>query len=438
MKTKESKRACEDEQGSDPYVGIGHSGKGRKNSVKKRKERHWMKFRHRVVRNLAYAILYPYMRLKYGVRIERFREQGERPYLILMNHQTPFDQFFVGAAFRGAVYYVASEDLFSNGLLSSLIRYLVAPIPIRKQATDASAVLKCLRIAKEGGTIAIAPEGNRTYSGRTCFIHPVIAQIAKRMKLPIALFRIEGGYGVQPRWSDVVRRGKMHAGVSRVIEPEEYAGMQDAELYEQIRAGLYEDEGRVDGIYTSSKRAEYLERAMYVCPFCGLSKFESHGDVIACKKCGRRIRYGEDKRLSGVGFSFPFSFVTGWYDYQEDFVRAMNPGEYTGEPLYRDRVVLREVILYKRKKMLCKNTLVFLYGDRIVTEGATEATCLTMPFARISGISVLGRNKLDIRYDGKVYQMAGEKRFNALKYLNLFYHYKNIGRDSENGEFLGL
>ena len=93
MKTKESKRACEDEQGSDPYVGIGHSGKGRKNSVKKRKERHWMKFRHRVVRNLAYAILYPYMRLKYGVRIERFREQGKRPYLILMNHQTPFDQF---------------------------------------------------------------------------------------------------------------------------------------------------------------------------------------------------------------------------------------------------------------------------------------------------------------------------------------------------------
>ena len=50
------------------------------------------------------------------------RQQGDRAYLILMNHQTAFDQFFVGMAFKGPVYYVASEDLFSNGWISSLLR----------------------------------------------------------------------------------------------------------------------------------------------------------------------------------------------------------------------------------------------------------------------------------------------------------------------------
>lgn len=193
-----------------------------------------MKYRHRIVRNIAYAVMYPYTRLKYNIKVERFKEQGDRPYLILMNHQTAFDQFFVGMGFRGPVYYVASEDLFSNGWISTLLRWLVAPIPIKKQTSDVSAVKTCIRVAKEGGTIAIAPEGNRTYSGRTGHMNPAIASLAKMIKLPIALYRIEGGYGVQPRWSDVVRRGKMRAYVSRVIEPEEYAAMSKAELFSLI------------------------------------------------------------------------------------------------------------------------------------------------------------------------------------------------------------
>ena len=50
-------------------------------------------------------------------------------------------------------------------------------------------------------------------------------KLVRAIKLPLALYRIEGGYGVHPRWSDVVRRGGMRSCVSRVIEPEEYANM---------------------------------------------------------------------------------------------------------------------------------------------------------------------------------------------------------------------
>ena len=163
------------------------------------KKQTWIKMRHRIVTEILRMILTPYSRIKYGIRVERFREQEKRPYLILMNHQTPFDQFFVGMAFRGPVYYLATEDIFSNGWVSSLIRYLAAPIPIKKQTMDVKAVMACLRVAREGGTIAIAPEGNRTYSGRTEYMSPAIAPLARKMKMPIALYRLEGGYGVQPR-----------------------------------------------------------------------------------------------------------------------------------------------------------------------------------------------------------------------------------------------
>ncbi|MBO5273582.1 MAG: 1-acyl-sn-glycerol-3-phosphate acyltransferase [Clostridia bacterium] len=401
------------------------------------KRKKWMKFRHRVVRNIAAVFVHPYCRWKYGVKIKKFADQGDRQYLILMNHQTVFDQFFTGIAFHGPVYYIATEDIFSNGWVSSLIRYLVAPIPIKKQTMDVSAILNCLRVAKEGGTIALAPEGNRTYSGKTEYMSPAIAQLVKKLGLPVALFRIEGGYGVQPRWSDVLRRGRMHAYVSRVIEPEEYKELSNDALFELIREGLYVNEAAPDASFYHKKNAEYLERCIYVCPFCGLSEFESHSDLITCKTCGRQVRYLPTKEFMGLGFDFPFRFVNDWYEYQKEFINNLDTKLYRDTPLYRDCARLSEGIINQRKIMLRKDASIALYGDRIVIdEGREDELC--MHFSDLSAVSVLGRNKLNIYHGEHVYQFKGSKRFNALKYVNIYFRYKNIVKGDSNVKFLGL
>ncbi len=404
---------------------------------KKKKQKKWIKFRHRVVRNLLDSAVHAYCRFKYGIKIEKFKEQKKTPYLILFNHQTAFDQFFVGIAFKGPVYYLASEDIFSNGWVSSLIRYLVAPIPIKKQSTDISAIKNCIRVAREGGTIAIAPEGNRTYSGQTEYMSPSIVSLARKLNLPIALYRIEGGYGVHPRWSDVIRKGKMRSYVSRVIEPEDYAKMSDEELFAIIENELFVDEAVADAIFESTKKAEYLERAMYVCPFCGLTTFESHANEIECKKCGRKIAYGSDKRLTGVGFDFPYEFTLGWYNYQKEFINNLDTNEYIDTPLYNDTASVSEVIVYKHKNILRKQADISLYGNRIVIDENKENP-FVLPFSDVVAISVLGKNKLNVYYDKKIYQFKGDKRFNALKYVNIYYRNKNIVRGDTVGKFLGL
>lgn len=402
-------------------------------SMKKKKK--WLKFRHKIVRNLAYWVLYPYSVIKYGIKIDKFKEQGNKQYLILFNHQTAFDQFFVGCSFKGPVYYVASEDLFSKGWVSALIRFIVAPIPIKKQSTDVSAVMNCIRVAKEGGTIAMAPEGNRTYSGATGYMNPAIAPLARKLKLPIAIYRIEGGYGVHPRWSDVVRKGKMHSYVSRVIEPEEYASLTNEQLYELITNELYIDESNADACFKSDKKAEYLERAMYVCPFCGLSEFVSEGNEIECKKCHKKIEYGENKTLRGIGFDFPFNFVKQWYDYQCDFINTLDIMQWCDMPLYRDTANISQIFVYKGRKLLFENAALSLYGDRVVID-APDGTTLNLSFDDISAVSVLGKNKLNVYYKDKLYQFKSDKRFNALKYVNIYFRYKNRG--DENDKFLGL
>lgn len=398
----------------------------------------WIKPRHHVVRAILGGAVGLYCKWHYGITVERFAQQGTRPYLILLNHQTTFDQFFVGLSFKGPVYYLATEDIFSNGWVSSLIRWLVAPIPIRKQTTDAAAVKNCIRVAREGGSIAIAPEGNRTYSGKTEYMNPAIAPLARKLGLPIVLYRIEGGYGVQPRWSDGVRRGKMRSYVARVIEPEEYAAMTNDELAHQIESGLFVNEGVADGIFRSSCRAEYLERAMYVCPFCGLSVFESHGHEIECQTCHRKVIYGEDKSLCGVGFEFPFRFVNDWYEYQCTVVNTLDTRDYLTKPLYMDsNVLLKEVIVYKHKIPLLEGATLTLYGDRLVVNAGTpHEVCWS--FQDITAMAVLGRNKLNVYHNGHVYQIKGDKRFNALKYVNLYFRAKNIAKGDDNGKFLGL
>lgn len=380
----------------------------------------------------------------YHARVERFAGEPDQPYLVLMNHVTVWDQFFVVMAMRRPVYFVISEDFMSNGFTSRLIEYLFAPVPIRKQVTDLRAVMGVVELAKSGVTLCIAPEGNRTYSGHTCHINPAIGKLAKIIGLPVALFRIDGGYGVQPRWSDAVRRGRMKAGFTRVISAEELKKMKPAEVNAAIREGLYENEAAVTGRFRHRKRAEYIERMVYTCPSCGLAKWVSRGNEARCTRCGRRIRYGEDKRIEGVDGLFPYRFAGEWYDAQERFVMAMDGTEYVDRPAFTDEAGLWRVKLYDRKERVEKSVRAALYSDRI--ELTSPAITRVFRFDETDAVTVLGQNKLNIYAGDDVWQLKGSKRFNALKYVNFFFHAKNMAaggasrtqKGTDGAEFLGL
>lgn len=397
----------------------------------------WIRPRHTRITNFCKIFFLPYLRHKFHISIEPFAKQGDRQYLVMTNHQTGFDQFFLACCFKNAVYYVASEDLFSNGFVSRLLRYSVAPIPIKKSVADIRAVINCTKVAREGGTIAIAPEGNRTYSGRTGNIKASIAMLARKLGLPIAFFRIDGGYGVQPRWSDVVRKGTMRAYVKSVLEPEEYAAMSDEQLYDHICRELYTDESCDTGLFVHKKSAEYLERAMYYCPRCGLSRFESHGREIKCLDCGDRITYGDDKRLSGVGFDFPYEFIGDWYDAQERFIRHLDLTPFADTPLYTDTSRFSRVIIGKKKKLLARHATLSVYADRF--EVSSRRGKKILPFDEVIAVSVLGRNKLNVYHGDDLYQFKSTSRFNALKYMNIYYHAVAVKKGiSDEFQFLGL
>ncbi len=403
---------------------------------KKKKRPRILKPRHMVLAILGFLPLVAYCKLVYHARIVPFSNPQKRNFLVLHNHVTPGDELFIHVMLRRNMVFMATEDIFSCGWISRLLEYALALIPIDKTAIDVGAIKKCYQAAKEKAHIVIAPEGNRTYSGKTEYIKPSIVSLARALKIPVLLIKIEGGYGVNPRWSDNMRLGRMKIYASDVIEPEEYAALSDEDFYARILNGIEVNAATDTAAFLGNKRAEYLERAFYYCPDCGFTRWQSHGNTARCLSCNRTVRYGEDMTLTGVDRPFPFAKMNDWYEAQSKALGKLDISVRQDTPYYTDTVQLFSVQPYKRKHKLVDRAGLQLFGDRLYLTADGKETCYL--FSDLRRLAVLGHNKLNIRTQAGILQCKGDKRFNALKYVQFYYHF--LGKTLGDGktEFLGL
>ena len=392
----------------------------------------WIKPRHKAAKVCFSWLLSLYSKIKYHAQIVPFKESKERPFFMMMNHQTAADQFFMYCSAKRPIYMISTEDMFSIGFFSKVLSFLFAPIQIKKSGNDMRCVKTCIKVAKEGGTIAIAPEGNRTFSGTTESMKPTITKLIRATKLPVAFYRIEGGFGVEPRWSNFQRKGKIRAGVSGIMEYEEYSRLSDEEFYEVIKRELYVDDTKLGQRFTHPRCAENIERVLYICPDCGLSRFESKGSEFWCIKCNEKYTFTGELRIKKQNGITPFETVKEWYDYQNGFINDLTPESFDEKPIYEDTASLSEVILYKNKKPISKNAHLAIYKDRITIDD------ISLDIADIEALSCMGRRKLQIYAKENIYQIAGSSGFNPVKYTNLFFRFKNILEGDSENEFLGL
>jgi len=54
------------------------------------------------------------------------------------------------------------------------------------------------------------------------------------------------------------------------------------------------------------------------------------------------------------------------------------------------------------------------------------------------GLTAMIFGALGVAINILIYQLKSGKRFNALKYLNIYHRFDNIRKGEENGKFLGL
>ena len=263
-------------------------------------EKH-VRFRHR----FYFALLRPVVRLlarRYHFKTKKAKLDKKQNYLILSNHQSFLDPAFIALTIHRPIYFVASDALWAKKWYIHLLFYMFGPIKMRKGTADIACIRTLCAAAKEGGTVALFPEGNRQWNDSCFYIDNSAVKLVRLLKLPVILYNFRGGYGVQPRWGKGLRKGKYTGGIREILTAEQLAAMSDGELYEKIVAGLTVIDSESGERYRSKARAEYLERELFVCPKCGAQdSLVSRGSEISCTKevrAHRRLRRGPPPHLS--------------------------------------------------------------------------------------------------------------------------------------------
>ena len=376
--------------------------------------------RHVLVYRVLRRILGPVVKRK--LNLETREETIGKQFLLLSNHTTNWDPLVIALGIKDHMYFVASEHIFSWGSASRVIEFLSSPIPIFKGATATGTVIEVLERMKAGHSIAIFAEGDRSFSGRTERIEPVIGKLAKNSGVALVTFRIEGGYLTNPRWSDTYRKGRMKAGTVKVYEVETLRDMTAREINEAIRNDLYEDayvRQQIErGKYRGKNLAEHLERVLFLCPRCkATGSLVSEDDTLSCS-CGLKVSMDSSGMLHGD--DIPFDSVTDWDIWQRKEMRSLAEIREQGV-IFSDGNVRLFTIGSEHKR---------LYH----TEGTVSITSKTLriggsefPVSSIPDMAIHGSQDLVFSCDKVNYELKSEKIFNAWKYLLL---YRTIrGRD---------
>lgn len=385
----------------------------------------WIKFRHKVVFRLLKYPFKLFLFLKYNFKAIDYPLE-DKPYFILSNHLTTLDPFMLSCSFNRPIYFVCSKDLYTSKF-GKLITYLVQPIYKNKNVHEIGPIKECIKACKENATVCVFPEGNRSYDGNICFIDKSIAKMAKLMKVDLVIYNIVGGYGIDPRWSYKSRRGKSYGMVREVIPYEQVKTMDTEALYEKI-ISLLNVEIDHSITYKSKNAAEGLERVFYLCPVCGHTQtIKTRKNKIMCENCDLTVQYNSNLLFESQKGNFRFKTVKDWWDYQLDYVKNYKLND---EVIYTDEMMLYEVndnkkiLIYKGKMTFSKNSFKFCSSDIVIN--VTDVFSST----------VLGKNKLNIYLNDKTYQIKGNNSFNALKYMQMYYHIKH--QEEGDSEYFGM
>ena len=377
----------------------------------------WLRARHKAIFAVLRGIFGIHAKVKYNYKA--IKSDIKPPFLLMCNHTTALDPIFTSLSFKCPIYYCSTDDLFNIPVATPLLKYLVAPIPKMKSGMDMRAMRDCVRVIKEGGAVGIFPEGNRTLSGAQWEMTDALSKFVKMCNTTVVLYNIEGGYGSDPRWGTSVRKGKMRGYVKRVLTPEEYKNMPNDELFKLICSNLtvYDADSGVK--FKSKRRAENIERALYMCPHCGsISTIKSKGVNFKCGKCGKSWTYTKDLHIEPGD---KFAAILPWFEWQR--------GEMDTVIRNSDGAVFNDcnVELYRsgggeRKKRLAKGRVAADVNGVTFTSDKGENRFL---YNDMSGFAIVSKSKFEFYVDGKTYQIAGDDKFCSVKYLHLYQGFKN-------------
>ncbi len=281
----------------------------------------------RVIRILFYVAWKPWMYLYVTLfQHVRFKRNGFKvpkgPCLFLSNHLSNWDGIYLDCMFMFRIIrFIVHEELYKNKFLAFMCR-LAGMVRRGMNEKDISDVLAIRKLAKEGCDIGLYPEGDIDMFGRTLPIASSVAKLAKMLKLPVVVLRVEGAVIRTSRWAKYARHAHITYSIKDVISLEELKSLGTDELYKRINSKISANDydyqrNLMYKQWPGKDRAMWLELGLFWCPKCG--KFEvlsSKGNKLFCTNCDFMAKYNRYGFLEEINYPLPSDSLPSWDDVQ--------------------------------------------------------------------------------------------------------------------------
>jgi 1-acyl-sn-glycerol-3-phosphate acyltransferase len=211
----------------------------------------------------------------------------DEPFLLLSNHSSMLDPFWVGVPVPRGVRAMASSSLLSIPVLGAYLK-MCGCFPKMKYTRDKDAMETLQRFFEEGYAILIFPEGNRSWNGETGQIGPGIGRLIKRLQCKVVYARLNSAYLVKPRWAMHARSVPIEVEYDGPYSYEEGMSVEaiTAEVQEKITVIPHlKEPARVRG----RKMAAGLPQYLWACPHCfaleALKLQKRNKNAVRCEAC---------------------------------------------------------------------------------------------------------------------------------------------------------
>lgn len=156
--------------------------------------------------------------------------------LLVCNHQSNLDPLLIGVRLNRPLSYVAKSELFENPFLARLLRWFNS-FPVRQGSGDVGAVKETIARLKEGGALALFPEGSRTDNGDLLPVQRGVGLVVRRAKVPAIPVVVDGSFQVWPKWNGMFRSGHIRLVYG---PPMDLSGLKEEQIVRRIEGTLRE------------------------------------------------------------------------------------------------------------------------------------------------------------------------------------------------------
>lgn len=283
-----------------------------------------------------------FSRIAGGAEITKVNCKGLKPpFLILCNHASFIDfPLVIKAIFPYRTSWVISIEEFIG---KEWLMRGIGGIYKRKFTADMTVVRHILNaLTRQKICCTIYPEARYSLAGINEQIDGALGKLAKKAKVPVAVFITKGNFIRSPQWNKhPYRKVPIEGEFRQIVTREEVTTLSAAEIQQRIEdAFVYDDFAYVRDNkirITCDSRAHNIHRILYQCPVCGTEFMtDSKGTRIWCSACGANWEMDEFCQLHRTNGPDIFNHVPDWYRWERENVRKeVDEGRYHFEDTAR-------------------------------------------------------------------------------------------------------